>query len=90
MENSGSTFVFACGVERADPVNVTFADGVRAVPGWIVKHYGGREKLLADAEVYAQLNYSDFIASFDEAVEREHLNKEQADVLRRHFRLRIR
>lgn len=86
---ANGTFIFACGAERQDPVSVTFADGERSVPGWIVSHYGGSEKLLADAAVFAQVTYADFIRSFEEAVGREHLNEVQAEVVSRHFRLRF-
>jgi len=88
-DNNQSTFISSCRTEQPEPVTVTFADGPRAVPGWIVLHYGGRKKLLADAEVLGQVTFADFISSFDEAVEREHLNKVGADVVGRHFALRI-
>lgn len=89
MAGNDNTFISACGVERLEPVTVEFADGERAVPGWIVSHYGGRRKLLDDAAVLGRLDYADFISSFDEAVEHDYLNKAAAEVVGNHFRLRF-
>lgn len=73
-ESTANTFVMG-GAARDEPVEIDFADSRRAVPGWVVAHYGGEEKLLADAALLSGVTYADFFASFDEAVEREHLNQ---------------
>ena len=81
-----NAFVMAGGAARPAPVEILFADGRRAVPGWIVAHYGGEEKLLADASLLSGVTYAQFAASFDEAVEREHLNKQLGTMVGEHLR----
>jgi hypothetical protein len=85
-----NSFIFSDGTEADEPVRVRFGDGERAVPGWIVHHYGGKKKLLEDADVFAEVTYRDFISSFDEAVARERLNQIGFQFVSRHLALRKR
>lgn len=80
-----NSFIISSAARHEEPVRVRFSDGERAVPGWIVAHYGGKQKLLEDAAVFAGVRYSDFISSFDEAVARERLNQVGAQIVGQHL-----
>ncbi|HZS47753.1 MAG TPA: hypothetical protein VFC63_21975 [Blastocatellia bacterium] len=61
-----SQFHFATTSEVLDqPVTLQFQDGNQVVPGWMVAHLGGPEKVIADLSGYVvKISFEDFTRDF--------------------------
>lgn len=62
-------------VNGGEDVEMTFADGRRVVPRWIVAELGGREKFKAAAAAFARFTYEQFTTQFNRRQEQKTLNK---------------
>ena len=71
------------GASLAEPATLTFADGERTVPEWIVGHLGGPQRLQESAAQFARITYAEFLKAFDQAAARQHLNQLGSQFVRR-------
>ncbi|HEX8564123.1 MAG TPA: hypothetical protein VF648_00545 [Pyrinomonadaceae bacterium] len=76
------------GAGQAEIVELEFADGLRAVPAYIVAHLGGRDALSARAEQFKNLSYDDFCSAFHNMVSADTLNRIQSSFVTSFLRRR--
>lgn len=73
---------------NAGEILITFADGEKLLPEYIVNGLGGADKIKEVAESFAGVTYSEFLAAFHKTLERQQLNDFGQNFINSHFNRR--
>jgi hypothetical protein len=82
-ESNPASFSIVGGQTTA--ANVEFADGVRAVPVYVIAELGGPDELAKLVPNLKNVTFENFMSGFHSVLTKRQVNSFQADFVRNHF-----